>query len=239
MPPISTALPADDLGAPYDRRAAAYDWLVGNRLYNRLLWGTSPDAYRAFAAKAAADAQGPLLEVACGTAAFTAGAYAAAKREVTLVDRSRAMLERAAARIGEAPQVALLQADLFALPFAPHTFDTVLAMGLLHLLEDLPAAAAALAAQARGRVFVTSLVAETRVGARYLRMLHRAGEVVEPRTADAVVAGLAAGFGVRPRHHREGCMLFAVAEPAGSTCDRITTAAATWAHGRWERTGRP
>ena len=217
MPPaITTELPADDLGAPYDRRAVAYDWLVGNRLYNRLLWGTSPTAYRAFAAEAAADAEGPLLEVGCGTAAFTAGAYAATRREVQLVDRSRAMLERAVARIGEAPHVSLLQADLFALPFAPHKFDTVLAMGLLHLLEDLPAAAAALAAQTRGRVFVTSLVAETRVGARYLQMLHRAGEVVAPRTAEDVAAGLAAGFGVTPRIWRAGCMLFAVAGPAGS-----------------------
>lgn len=94
-PAISTALP-DDVGAPYDRRAAAYDRLVANRLYNRLVWGTSPTAYRAFAAEAAADSEGPLLEVGCGTAAFTAGAYAATERYVQLVDRSRGMLERAA-----------------------------------------------------------------------------------------------------------------------------------------------
>lgn len=27
----------------YDRRAAAYDAMVGSRLYNRLAWGTDPD----------------------------------------------------------------------------------------------------------------------------------------------------------------------------------------------------
>ena len=140
---VPSALDTEDLGAPYDRRAAVYDPLVANRLYNRLVWGTSPASYRAFAAEAVADGGGPLLEVACGTAAFTADAYAATVRPVQLVDRSRAMLERAAARLSEAPHVTLLQADVLSLPFEVQGFDTVLAMGLVHLLDDLPGAAAA------------------------------------------------------------------------------------------------
>ncbi len=43
-------------GGSYDRRAAAFDAMVGSPLYNRIAWGTSPDAYRTFAAQAVASA---------------------------------------------------------------------------------------------------------------------------------------------------------------------------------------
>ena len=50
----------------------------------------------------------------------------------------------------------------------------------------------ALLAQAApgGKVHATSLVAETAIGRRYLRVLHRAGEVAAPRTADELRAAL-------------------------------------------------
>lgn len=189
----------------YDRRAALYERVVGNRAYNRLLWGTSPATYRAFAADAVASADGPLLEVACGTAQFTADAYARTSREVVLLDRSAAMLDRARER-ASGDRVAFVQGELAALP--DRRFTTVLSMGLLHLLEDLDGGVRQLAATG-DELWVTSLVAETGIGRRYLRQLHRAGEVAAVRSAAEVTAALTAVLGAEPQVRVEGCMLFA------------------------------
>lgn len=197
-------LEAGDEGAPYDRRAAVYDRLVRSRVYNRLFCGASPRDYEAFAAQALADGTGPLLDVAGGSAAATAGLYAAANREVVLLDRSRGMLERAGQRIaalaGEEgqPPVRLVQADALAIPLPPHGFDTVLCMGFVHLVERPAELLEVLRRQSRpgGRIYLSSLVAERAVGARYLRALHRAGEIAQPRTA-AELASALGGVDVR------------------------------------------
>lgn len=207
----------DDTGAPYDRRAAVYDRLVGSRMYNRMAWSTAPDDYTAFAAAAFASADGPLLEVAAGSAAATAELHASAQRPTVLVDLSRAMLERAARRIAAAgsdahghelpPHIRLVQADLLALGFPAHGFTTVLGLGLTHLFDDLPALVDALRAQlARGgQLHLAGLVAQTRRGRRYLELLHRAGEVPAPRTAEELHVALG-----RPADFRTtGCMAYA------------------------------
>lgn len=187
---IETAL--DDAGSPYDRRAATYDRLVRSRTYNRLLWGTSPDDYVAFAADAIAADDGPLLDVGAGSAAATAPLHAASRRPTTLVDSSVGMLERAAERIGEdAGRVRYLQADALDLPL-DGGFTTVMCMGCLHLFEEPRRLLDALLAQTApgGLVHMTALVAETAVGRRYLGVLHRAGEVATPRTAGELAAAL-------------------------------------------------
>lgn len=185
----ASVLHLDDVTSPYDRRARAYDRVVGSRPYNRLLWGTQPDDYRAFAAEGVASAAGPLLEVPCGTAAFTEAAYRATSRECLLVDRSMAMLEVASRRLcgaeGRLPEhIALLQGDLFDLPLQEAHFDSIVLSGALHLFDDLTTVAGALAPLLRsgGQFLASGLTAETTIGTRYLRLLHRAGEVAHPRT---------------------------------------------------------
>lgn len=206
----------DEPGAPYDSRAAVFDRMVRSPLYNRIAWSTSPAAYEAFAAEAAGAGDGPLLEAAAGSAAATAAVHAGAGRETVLADRSRAMLERAAARIDEAGReadVRLVQADLFELPFPPGGFETVLALGAAHLFEDVPAFRDALLAQLRpgGSLYIAGLVGETRRGRAYLRALHRAGEIATPRTAAELRAAL------EPDDFRlDGCMAFAVIGAPGS-----------------------
>jgi hypothetical protein len=80
---IWSVLAADaDRAVHDDRLAAWYDRVVGNRLYNRLVWSTSPRAYAEFAATAVASASGPLLDVGCGTAVFTADSYGDARRPI-------------------------------------------------------------------------------------------------------------------------------------------------------------
>jgi len=201
---------------PYDRQAAGYDRLVRSPLYNRLAWSTSPDDYTRFAAAAIGSADGPLLEVAAGSAAATAELHALSRRPTVLLDLSRAMLERAAERIAAAsghgdhdlpPHIRLVQDDLFAASFPAPGFATVLGLGLTHLFDDLPGLVTAMRRLAApgGQLHVTGLVAETRRGRRYLKLLHRAGQVAEPRTAEELHDALG-----RPAiFHTAGCMAYA------------------------------
>ncbi len=209
---VLSALPADDRGdGAYDRRAATYDRLVGSRLYNRLVWGSSPRAYAAFAQRAVRAGEGPLLDVACGSAVFTASVYGDSARPVVLVDRSTGMLQRAAQRLdgGDHPSPVLLQADLFDLPFVPGSFTTVACHGALHLFEDLAGALGALRAQLapQGTLYATSLVAETTIGRRCLALLHRTGEAAAPRRAMELLAAARAELS-DVTLHREGSMVF-------------------------------
>ena len=210
----------DSAGAPYDRRAAVYDRLVRSRAYNRIAWSTSPRDYTAFAASAFAWGTGPLLEVAAGSAAATAELHAHAGRPTVLVDLSRAMLDRAGRRIAasggtaELPDhVSLVQADLRALRrFPAHGFTTVVGLGLTHLFDDLPEIVAALRDQLTpdGRLFLAGLVAETRRGRRYLDVLHRAGEVAEPMTAEQLRLALDRLSDILLSNFRTiGCMAYA------------------------------
>lgn len=186
--------PGLDPGARYDGRAAGYDWLIGLESYNRLAWSTSPRDYAAFAQRAVDSATGPLLDVAAGTATATAAAYRGSLRSVVVTDRSHDMLVRAARRIAAdgrvRPGVRFIQADAFDLPFAPGGFDTVVCLGFLHLVDDPAGFLDQLRVQLRpgGRLFCSSLVAATRRGTRYLNLLHRAGEIAAPRTAEELAS---------------------------------------------------
>jgi SAM-dependent methyltransferase len=160
-----------------------YDRLVGSAAYNRFVWRSSAAVYTAYAAAAVAD--GPLLDLGCGTALFTAEVYRDCGRPVMVVDRSPGMLARAAERLGDADpeRVALVQANLFDLPFRPGTFTTTVSYGLLHLFDDLAPLLRVLDAQrtSDGTLRATSLVPETALAGSVLRLLHLAGETARPR----------------------------------------------------------
>ncbi len=231
-----SALSVGDEGAAYDRRAALYDHLVASRLYNRLLWGASPTAYAGFAARALASGDGRLLDVACGSLVFTADAYRHSTRSLVLVDRSSAMLQRAARRLDGGTGATLIQADASDLPFAPGAFDTVACHGALHVFDDLGEVLRALRAQLApgGKLYATCLVAETPVAARYLRLLHRVGEVAAPRRQADLHAAARAALGDAVVVGRRGamCFLIASASPTDQTGDRDTaiTARSTREH---------
>jgi ubiquinone/menaquinone biosynthesis C-methylase UbiE len=200
----------------YDRHARLYDRLIGNRLYNRLIWGVDVRHYAAFAAEAVASGDGPMLDAGCGTAVFTAGAYRTATRPLTLVDRSAGMLDRARQRLGDAT-AELVQGDLFALPFPPGGFETVGCFAMLHVLADPWAGLIALRPQLApgGRLFVSMLVADGGgVSRAYLRALHRRGEVGPPRTSDELHAAAVPLFGEDLSVQRIGAMAFLRAQLA-------------------------
>jgi len=206
---VTSALPGGEAAAHYDDHARVYDRLIGNRVYNRVLWGARTADYAAFAEEALAAGDGPFLDAGCGTAIFTAATYRRARRPVVLVDRSAPMLERAAARLEGAP-VALVQADLFDLPFAPGRFASVGCFAMLHVLDDPWAALAALEAQLApgGRLFASMLVTDRGVGRAYLGALRRAGEVGPPRSADDLAAAAARVFGADAAVERRGSMAY-------------------------------
>ena len=113
-----------------------------------------------------------------------------------LADLSRAMLERAAGRLEGAP-AALVQADLYDLPFRPRSFSTVVCFTMLHVLDDPWAALSALREQLApaGAVFASMLVDDRAVGRAYMRVLRRAGELGPPRSSRDLAEAARGAFG--------------------------------------------
>lgn len=79
----------------YERRAKVSDAMLGSPTYNRVFWGTHPRQYGGFAARAVGSGDGPLLEVAAGTARAAALLHVSSRRLTTFVDMSGPMLELA------------------------------------------------------------------------------------------------------------------------------------------------
>jgi SAM-dependent methyltransferase len=217
-PGLFSVLPVDAPGQRYDGRARMYDRVIGSRLYNRLAWGNSPGDYRAFARRAVqSSGSGWLLDAGCGTLLATADAYAAAPgRPVIAVDQSLDMLRRGRERLTHAAgtacgHVVFLQADLLDLPFRVSRFRTVLSMGMLHLFDALEPLLASLhgCLVPEGQLYLTSLVENGRVGDRYMRFLHRAGELANPRTTAELQRLLAQALGPGGTWSVRGNMAFA------------------------------
>jgi SAM-dependent methyltransferase len=206
-PRVSSALTEGQDGAPYDSRAAMYDRVVGNRVYNRMAWGTSPGLYTAFAEEALAAGHGSYLDAGCGTCVFTAPVYERASRPLVLVDLSLGMLHRAAEKVtGE--QAAFVQADLVRLPFAPGKFETVACFGVLHVLDDPEAVLGELHGQLApgGRLFASMLVTDRAVGGKYISALRRRGEFGPPRREDELASMAREVFGDAAEVRRTGSM---------------------------------
>ncbi|MEK6337300.1 MAG: class I SAM-dependent methyltransferase [Acidobacteriota bacterium] len=214
---IYSALPNVQHNHLYDKRAAAYDAVVGTWLYNRVMWGTSPADYVTFAREALdSHPQGRMLDAACGSLLFTAQSYLSTNRQIIAFDQSLQMLKRARTRLidlaGSFPgHIVLLQADLTNIVFQPASFDTVLCMNVLHQF----AAAAELIPKLRGllvdggRLYLTSLVSNGRyVGDRWLAALYKTGEFVRPRTS-AELSNLLDELLVGATYRTKGNMAFA------------------------------
>lgn len=175
----------------YDRRAAVYDCVVGTRLYNSIMWGSSPKDYVAFTREAVtANVSGKFLDAGCGSLLFSAPAYVTSDCTIIACDQSLSMLRRARNRLlklcGSTPRhIHLLQAELADLPFRPDSFHAVLCLNVLHQFKN----AAGLVLDLKqllipeGQLFLTSLVISNRwIGNCYLKALHLAGEFVRPRS---------------------------------------------------------
>jgi SAM-dependent methyltransferase len=182
----------------YDDQGALsfYDKVACNRLYNRLVWGCDIGDYHSLCRQALnSSAEGWVLDAGCGALAFTAKAYADYDaRPVIFLDQSITLLRLAKARLahlrGAVPDnVVFLHGDVRELPFEPKSFGTIIALNLLHVLEDVAGVLRALRKILldEGTIAFTTLIESNRLADRYLRMWARAGELV-PRTASQLLA---------------------------------------------------
>lgn len=227
-PGVYTTL-RDQAVAPYDRKAAGYDAVVGRSLYHRIFWGTSAAAYARFGRLALeAGHTGHFAEVGCGSLLFTASLYRSTPgRSVVVVDRSLRMLRRGLRRLGSvrhAPPdgVTLLHADAASLPMRDGVFSAVLSLNLLHVPCDRAAIVAECARTLvpDGRLFVSSLVRSGRWSDAWLATLHRTGELGPPLTPGELRETVAGRWAVVESMAVEGNMCFLVVRHAGVRSDR-------------------
>jgi len=208
---VDTDLP----GQAYDKKAAVYDRLIGSNIYNRLMWGTSPKAYREFAQSLHEANPRVVLDAGCGSMAATAEIHARSGSFVIGVDLSLGMLKKAKERLeaAGARNVALLQADLRDLPFRNGAFEAGLFMGMMHLFQNAEPVLNSIkrVMQPNARLHMTSLAkVGRRFGDRYYESLHKMGEVAKGRNPVEIAHDLEdiyAGVSVR----NEGNMVFATA----------------------------
>ena len=214
---IYSVLPDASRKHHYDRRAALYDLVVSTRLYNSVMWGSSPLDYRAFARHAVTSCtDGRLLDAGCGSLLFTAPIYLECNRQIIAFDQSLAMLRRAGKRLiklsGSVPEhILLLQADLNELPFRPASLRTVLCMNVLHQFEDAVALIPNLKRLLTddGHLYLTSLVSNDRfVGDHYLNALYVAGEFVRPRSNLELRGMLGRSLGQKVSYRTTGNMAY-------------------------------
>ncbi len=170
-----------------------YEWVACNPLYNRLVWGYSVGRYAEVTREAlAAGAAGPVLDLACGSLAFTARSYLRSPDRVVICsDQSLKMLRMARQRLvrlhGKVPEnMTFLLADALRLPLRPRCVGAVVCLNLLHCVADVVQLLRAL-----DRIVVpgaamhfTTLAEGGRLADGYLAALARAGKLVSRRSAD-------------------------------------------------------
>ncbi len=197
---IYSVIDATERTADYDTKVGLYDALIGNPLYNRIIWGNWPKEYDRFCREALADTpKGVVLDAGCGSLVFTADAYADADNSfIVLLDRSIEMLkkgqERLRERMGTLPDnIVFVQGNIFDLPFLDGIFDTVMCQGLLHMFDEKAALLTELkrVKKPQGKLFFTSLVSNNRLGKAYLAQLQKAGEVSSIYTSESLNSELA------------------------------------------------
>jgi ubiquinone/menaquinone biosynthesis C-methylase UbiE len=214
---IYSALPDPSVPHHYDKRAALYDLVVSTRLYNSVMWGTSPSDYTDFTRQALKSSRDEkFLDAGCGSLLFTGRIYIESSRQIIAVDQSLAMLRRARQRLirlsGYVPEhIYLLQADLDDLPFRLESFRTVLCLNVLHQFADVAALISNLNALLSngGNIYLTSLVSSDRsVGNWYLNVLFRTGEFVRPRNEWVLRELFDKAFGQNVSYAVKGNMAF-------------------------------
>jgi SAM-dependent methyltransferase len=204
--------------AHYDRIARIYDAALGTRAYNRILWKTTPARHRAFATSVF-DSQtaGPHIELGCGSLLFTAHLYEHDRgRPVILVDQSIQMLRLARARIAGRsgkvpPHVVLARGDVRALDVTGNLATSVLAVFVLHVLDEPDALLRALDHVARPSASTIGLTSLHLAGGRgdvFLKLLHAAGELSVPRSRSTLDQLIAARIPGRAQVETDGSMAY-------------------------------
>jgi len=188
-PHIYSFFPANGV-TPYDRFGVIYDVVACSRIYNRLVWGYSISEYQHLCTDALGSSSDEwVLDAGCGSLAFTVKTYMQHKgRPVVLLDRSIRMLRLAKARLielnGSVPENMLfVQGDISQLPFRDKSICTIIALNILHALDDAKGMMCELrrVMTEGGSVSLTTLVKNDRLADRYIDKLGEMGGLV-PRS---------------------------------------------------------
>ncbi|RJP51990.1 MAG: class I SAM-dependent methyltransferase [Anaerolineaceae bacterium] len=187
-PHIYSILPDIEVTNPYDTGFGyIYDWVACNPIYNRIIWGYSVEIFDRVAHDALrSSSQGNVLDLGCGSLAFTAKTYIQySARPVVLVDQSLKMLRIAKSRLikmnGNVPDnIVFFQADALRLPFREKSFNTIISENLLHCLNDTKKLLIGLKniLSDDGKMYFTTLVKANRLADRYLKALANGGNLV-------------------------------------------------------------
>lgn len=214
-PHIYTVASEEREASDYDEMSLFYDYVMGNSLYNRLMWGYRISELERVSLDSLRSAEdGWILDVGCGSLVFSARNYATCQsRPVALVDSSIGMLRRAKARMidlnGSVPSnMAFIHGDALRLPFRPRVFKTVLAMNLVHVVEDVAQAVNQLKSvvEPAGALTLTTLVINNRFGDRYMAFLSKKGLITPRRPAE--IMRVFDELGMEASHRLEGNMMF-------------------------------
>jgi ubiquinone/menaquinone biosynthesis C-methylase UbiE len=216
-PDIYSVYPIGEAPGAYDSIGASviYDVVACNRYYNRLMWGYSVKDYGTFCKNALdSSPEGWVLDLACGSLAFTAKIYANySNRPVVFLDQSLKLLRKAKARIeehrGTIPgNMFFLHADALKLPFRDNTFPTVLSLNLLHCIDDVKSALNEIkrVLTDRGNSSITTLVQGSRWSNCYLNMLAGSGALIS-RTPDELLSAFK-DIGMKVSLEIKGNLLF-------------------------------
>jgi SAM-dependent methyltransferase len=216
-PGIYSVYSAGETPGLYDTLGAStiYDLVACNRLYNRLMWGYSVSGYISLCESVLGSSpDGWVLDIACGSLAFTAKLYARySRRPVVLLDQSLKLLRKGKARVvrrsGRMPEnMFFLHGDALHLPFKADIFDTVISLNLLHCLDEIKGALKELKRVLRtnGAAALTTLVKSGRWSDGYLNALGRCGAVV-PRGVDDLLSAFD-GMSMPVKQHVKGNLAF-------------------------------
>jgi len=201
----------------YDGQAVQYDKLISSTVYNRLMWGNSPEDYAAFCRQGLAeDRQGIIADIGCGTLSFSAREYALNRpRNLFLCDLSQEMLAIGKKRLdvalnGEEAEFNFLRPDALNLPFTDHCIQSVFCFGFLHVLDNPSALVGELnrVLDNGGKLYLTSLCTDRNVSARYLKLLHKKGHVSTPKHSSEIVSLIQENGFSKIKSHVKGGMLY-------------------------------
>lgn len=229
-PHLYSVYPQGSMPGLYDSFGAStiYDIVACNRFYNRLMWGYSVKDYFTLCEKALYSSSSDwVLDIACGSLAFTAKLYAKYdKRPVLLLDQSLKLLRKAKSRLikscGKVPDnMVLMHADALQLPFIDEIFGAIISLNLLHCLKDIKPALSEMkrVLTSDGTAALTTLViSPTRWSNRYLNRLAGSGFLVS-RSVDNLMSEFN-DLDIEVKAKIRGNLLF-IAYPRVDTCAKV------------------
>lgn len=177
----------------YDAQAVQYDKLISNFLYNKIMWGNTPEDYLNFCRKALQNiTEGSIADIGCGTLGFTHQAYSEHHaKELYLCDLSYEMLKIGKQRLKNIlpnSNIHFVRANALQMPFQDNSLDAVLNFGLFHIFPNPAELIQEILRilKPNGQLFLTSLCTNRKLSAKYLNLLYKKGHVTQVLSAQQI-----------------------------------------------------